>query len=701
MKQRHLRSATRVAIVSVGSVLVLGAVGAVGLGQTRVVEKAVESFTEGHFPSTQLLAQIGQSRVEIERDVNAMRATADHDPAAVDDLLGEYDISTTVFDEGVKSYEGRARSPALAARWPAVRKAMSSWRDAMDALVQAVKKQARAPGPDHVAAAQSAWKTARVEGQKAEQELLAYTKAMAGEVQAVKAETTASSQRAVILIALAVLLGGLGVLAGGAVLKRSLAQNIAALAAAAARIEGAVAAGELGVRVDDEVAGADFAPVAVVLNNTMDAFVGVLRTIASNLARISRGDLPENLTVDWKGELESIRDDVNRCISAVGALVGDASTLARAGAEGHLETRVDAARHQGQFRAIVDGINATLDAVVAPVDEATRVLERLAKRDLRARVQGTYLGDHERLKEALNGTAVALNEALAQVSAAAGQVSTAAAQIASSSQSVATGANEQAAALEETSTSLEAVRQMSRASAAKAEAANVVSQKASKAASSGSTAVGQMQAAMTSIRTSAEGTSQIIRDITEIAFQTNLLALNAAVEAARAGSAGLGFAVVAEEVRSLAARSKEAAQKTESLISDSVKHAAQGEATSRSVAGALDEIVSSVDQVTTIVGEISTAAGDQALALEQVNSAIHNMDAVTQRNAASAQESSAAASELNAQAEELAAMVGDFQLDEGSAALASPAPRPSLASGTARRALPAPSSRHLRPVSRR
>ena len=87
----------------------------------------------------------------------------------------------------------------------------------------------------------------------------------------------------------------------------------------------------------------------------------------------------------------------------------------------------------------------------------------------------------------------------------------------------------------------------------------------------------QMTGAMGKIKASAEGTSQIIKDINEIAFQTNLLALNAAVEAARAGDAGRGFAVVAEEVRSLALRSKEAANKTEALIRESVKQAVEGE----------------------------------------------------------------------------------------------------------------------------
>src|SRR6185295_5318280 len=100
--------------------------------------------------------------------------------------------------------------------------------------------------------------------------------------------------------------------------------------------------------------------------------------------------------------------------------------------------------------------------------------------------------------------------------------------------------------------------------------------------STGSAAMGEMTDAMSKIRTAAEGTAAIIRDINDIAFQTNLLALNAAVEAARAGEAGRGFAVVAEEVRSLALRSKEAAAKTEALISQSLALTLHGEEVARS-----------------------------------------------------------------------------------------------------------------------
>jgi methyl-accepting chemotaxis protein len=186
------------------------------------------------------------------------------------------------------------------------------------------------------------------------------------------------------------------------------------------------------------------------------------------------------------------------------------------------------------------------------------------------------------------------------------------------------------------------------------------------AAATGVGAVELMHGSMAAIKRSAEGTSQIIKDINEIAFQTNLLALNAAVEAARAGEAGRGFAVVAEEVRSLALRSKDAAQKTETLISDSVRQAVQGQATSEQVTTKLQEIVQAVEKVTAIVGEIAAAAREQTRSIESVNSAVSEMDKVTQQNAASAEQASSAASELNGQAEELAAMVGEFSLERAS-----------------------------------
>jgi methyl-accepting chemotaxis protein len=288
-------------------------------------------------------------------------------------------------------------------------------------------------------------------------------------------------------------------------------------------------------------------------------------------------------------------------------------------------------------------------------------------------VKGDYQGDHAKLKDALNTTAEALHGAIAQVAEAVEQVTSASTQIASSSQSVASGASEQASSLEETHASLESMTAQTRQAADNASQASKLATGARSSAQDGAAAMEQMQGAMGKIRHSAEGTSAIIKDISEIAFQTNLLALNAAVEAARAGEAGRGFAVVAEEVRSLALRAKEAAVKTEELIKESVKQAGEGEATSKHVAGKLGEIVAGVSKVTDIVAEIAASSKEQAAGIEQVNKAVAEMDKVTQQNAASSEESSSAAEELSSQPEELAAMVGSFKT-ERTGGLKRPAP---------------------------
>jgi methyl-accepting chemotaxis protein len=337
-------------------------------------------------------------------------------------------------------------------------------------------------------------------------------------------------------------------------------------------------------------------------------------------------------------------------------------TLAQAATAGRLSERADLTDVAPEFRPVLEGVNHTLDAVLAPVDEANQVLEQLSQRDLRARMHGQYAGDHAKLKTSINATASTLHDTMAQVSSAAEQVSAAAGQIASSSQSVADGASSQASALEETSSSLESMSAMSRRNLESAEQANLLVQAAKAAASGGSEVVGHMTASMGKIRASAEATSQIIKDINEIAFQTNLLALNAAVEAARAGEAGRGFAVVAEEVRSLALRSKEAATKTEDLIRESVRQAGEGEGTANEVSRKLTEILTGVTKVSEIVGEISSSTKEQTAGVGQITQAVASMNSVTQQNAANSEESSSAAAELSSQSEELAAMVGAFHL---------------------------------------
>jgi len=460
-----------------------------------------------------------------------------------------------------------------------------------------------------------------------------------------------------------------------------------ALVADAGMLARAGVAGELSTRADPQRHRGDFRRIVQGVNDTLDAVVGPLQAAASHVARIAQGDIPETIAEEYPGDFAKLKESLNACVEAVRRLVSDARGLSQAAVEGRLSQRADAERHRGDFRLIVRGVNETLDAVLLPIHEATATLEKLAERDLTAQVRGDYRGDHARIQEAANRTAEALRSAIVQVAEGVHQVSGAAAQIAASSQAVASGASEQASSLEETSSSLEAMAATTRGTADSSYQAASLASRAHGAAEAGNAAIAKLTGVMEGVRSAAEGTSHIIKDISEIAFQTNLLALNAAVEAARAGESGRGFAVVAEEVRSLALRAKDAAVRTESLIRESVSKAAEGSSAVGEVSEKLTEILGAAEKVSGIVGQIAAAAKEQAAGIDQVTRAVEQLNGVTQQNAASAEQSSSAAQQLSGQAEELLAMANSFTVKEsGSVPARAPAARRNGASSGERAA---------------
>jgi methyl-accepting chemotaxis protein len=424
----------------------------------------------------------------------------------------------------------------------------------------------------------------------------------------------------------------------------------------------AQAAGEMDAFIPEDQFDGVYRKMVSGVNAGVRMHVGNILKILEILAAYAQGDFqPVLQAMPGKQAIANQRLDLLR--TNLQGITAETRGLLQAAVEGRMSARAHVERFQGDWAALLQGLNATLDAVMAPIDESAEVLRKLSQRDLRVRVQGAYRGDLAKIKDSLNATAGALHDALVHVARSVEQVSTASSEIASSSQAVAAGASQQASSIQQTSASLESMASTTRKSASSTQQANTLAEKAKEAASEGTGAMAQMAAAMGRIRVSAEGTSQIIKDINEIAFQTNLLALNAAVEAARAGEAGRGFAVVAEEVRSLAMRSKEAAGKTEELIRQSIREAADGEATSGHVSAKLTEITQSVSKVFDIVGEIAAAGQTQSRGIEQINRAVGEMDKVTQQNAASSEESSSTAQELSSQAEDLAALVRSFKLE--------------------------------------
>ncbi|MEB3308055.1 MAG: methyl-accepting chemotaxis protein [Cyanobacteriota bacterium] len=223
-------------------------------------------------------------------------------------------------------------------------------------------------------------------------------------------------------------------------------------------------------------------------------------------------------------------------------------------------------------------------------------------------------------------------------------------QIAASSHGLAEGASEQAAAIEETSASLEEMSSMIHSSAQNADLAKNLANESQANASQGSGNMKQMTEAMAAIERSSHEVVKIVKSIDEIAFQTNILALNAAVEAARAGEAGAGFAVVAEEVRSLAQRSAAAAHESATKIEASIHNSRQGAQCLEEVGESFTKIESKVQETHNLIAEIAQAAKEQSQGIEHITRAIQEMSKVAQSSASNTEQIASSAEEMRKQA---------------------------------------------------
>jgi methyl-accepting chemotaxis protein len=383
------------------------------------------------------------------------------------------------------------------------------------------------------------------------------------------------------------------------------------------------------------------------VNSLLDAVIAPLSVAAEYIDRISRGEIPPKITDNYNGDFNTIKQNLNTCITAINALVGDAGVLAEAAREGRVTVRADAGRHQGDFRKIIEGVNETLEMIVNPI---------------------------------------------VTIKTAAETINTAAKEIAQGNTDLSQRTEEQASSLEQTASSMEELASTVKQNAENAKQANQLAMTASSVAVKGGEVVQQVVGTMSAINDSAKKIEDIISVIDGIAFQTNILALNAAVEAARAGEQGRGFAVVAGEVRNLAQRSASAAKEIKGLITDSVDKTSEGTTLVENAGKTMEEIVSSVKRVADIIGEIAAASIEQSSGIDQVNSAVTQMDEVTQQNAALVEQAAAAAESLMEQAEEMNAAVGVFKL-ESSHSATSPASMKIV-----RTSHPAPAMRSAKPV---
>jgi methyl-accepting chemotaxis protein len=377
-------------------------------------------------------------------------------------------------------------------------------------------------------------------------------------------------------------------------------------------------AGDIDVEIDVTKFDGAYRTMAGGINQMVGGHIAVKKKAMACMQGLGEGNFDTPLE-RFPGKKVFINDTIEQVRANLKALNTDASMLAEAARDGRISVRADAARHPGDYRNIIDGINNTLDLIVGPISAVTEAVET---------------------------------------------ITTAANEISSGNSDLSARTAQQASSLEETAASMEQVASTVKQNAENAKQANQMALSASSVAAKRGEVVDEVVATMSAINESAKKIEDIISVIDGIAFQTNILALNAAVEAAREGEQGRGFAVVAGEVRNLAQRSSTAAREIKELITDSVNKTAEGTRQVEHAGTTMQEVVSSVQRVADIISEISAASIEQTTGIDQVNEAVTSMDETTQQNAALV-EQAAAAESLVDQANHLAQAISHFKVDSG------------------------------------
>ncbi len=183
---------------------------------------------------------------------------------------------------------------------------------------------------------------------------------------------------------------------------KKMAKSLSVLIEDTKMLTTAAEAGKLDTRADGSKHKGAFKDIIVGVNGTLDSVIGPLNVAAEYVDRISKGDIPPKITDEYKGDFNEIKNNLNQCIDAVDSLVADANKLAKAAIDGKLDTRADATKHLGEFRAIVQGVNNTLDSVIGPLNVAAEYVDRISKGDIPPKITDEYKGDFNEIKNNLN-----------------------------------------------------------------------------------------------------------------------------------------------------------------------------------------------------------------------------------------------------------------------------------------------------------
>jgi len=672
---KNLKIAKKLIISFLFVVLIVGFIGYVGIANLTALDDSNITMYER---STIPLSQLGEFSEAFQRGRFNLLEGITSKPEDMDRQFGQSKDKFTKADKNLDLIEKTAASPEQITLIANIKKLISEFYVLREKIIELAKngqvEESMFVFKDQLNASEN----------KIQEAVNAFNKLKVNNARERSEQNTADANGTINLMYILIAVGVILALLLGAFLSKIIGNPINKTVTIIQEMSRGHLGNRLNMDTKDEIG---------IMANTLDQFSEDLqKSVIGALIKISEGDT--SIDVKTKDDKDEITPALIRLVRTMSDLISETNMLSKAAVEGKLHTRGNAAKFNGGYKEIINGVNSIFDGVVQPLNESSKILEKIAGGDLTVRMMGEYKGDYTLIKDSVNGLAESVGSALSEVKSAVEATASASTQISSSTEEMAAGAQEQstqttevAGAIEEmTKTILETTKnagsaaEQAKKSGLAAEEGGIVIKETIEGMNKIAKVVKSAALTVQELGTNSEQIGTIVQVIDDIADQTNLLALNAAIEAARAGEQGRGFAVVADEVRKLAERTTKATKEIGEMIKKIQKDT--GEAVKSMDLGtqevekgiqfveksgkSLNEIIVSANGVVDVISQVAAASEEQSSAAEQISKSIEGINGVTQQSAIGVQQIARAAEDLNNLTMNLQNLVEKFKIDDES-----------------------------------